>query len=285
MKSLKIGVLAFSCCILGCQEKTAYHTEEKQEAVPNEAAAEVKKIAVLNFGTFHMGFTSDATKTEFDEHDKDNQREVHLIAKKLSAFQPTVILVEIPPENNEELSREYMEYTANPEMFFENPSEIELLAYELGRLSGTKRIYGIDHKMEYNYTIGNEMVNAIDSITHNKFYQNIMSFYPENFFLQDTLDLLEKLRITNQNNFLDFMIVANADMLTHVGSKNGYEGADEAAKYYQRNLRMYSNLNRVSLDETDRVFILMGASHTAFFRDFISRSPKYKMVDTFEYLK
>ena len=48
---------------------------------------------------------------------------------------------------------------------------------------------------------------------------------------------------------------------------------------------MYSNLNRIQLKKTDRVFILMGAAHTAFFRDFISRSPKYKMVNTFDYLK
>lgn len=74
-------------------------------------------------------------------------------------------------------------------------------------------------------------------------------------------------------------------MLTHAGTEDGFEGADEAAKYYQRNLRMYSNLNRIELDEDDRVFILMGASHTAFFRDFMSRDPKYKMVDTFKYLR
>ena len=42
---------------------------------------------------------------------------------------------------------------------------------------------------------------------------------------------------------------------------------------------------QIKVAENDRVFILMGASHTAFFRDFISRSPKYEMVNTFEYLK
>jgi hypothetical protein len=93
------------------------------------------------------------------------------------------------------------------------------------------------------------------------------------------------LKLKNHNQYLDFLIAVNADMLTHVGSNKGFEGADQAAKYYQRNLRMYSNLNRLELNERDRIFILMGASHTAFFRDFISRSPKYKMVNTFDYLK
>lgn len=74
-------------------------------------------------------------------------------------------------------------------------------------------------------------------------------------------------------------------MLTHFATEGNYEGADEAAKYYQRNLRMYSNMNGIDLQPDDRVFILMGASHTAFFRDFISRSPKYTMVDTGAYLR
>lgn len=243
------------------------------------------KIEVLNFGTFHMGETIDANKTEFDENDKKNQKAVNDIALKLSLFRPTVIIVEMPPEYDKKLQAEYNEYLINPQMKFKKPSEIELLAYELGRISGVKRIYGIDHKMSYNYNIGAEMVNSIDSLWHNKYYKNPLKYYPEINIDQNNLNLLEKLKITNSNVYLDFMIEVNAEMLSHVGSEKGFEGADEATKYYQRNMRMYSNLNRLNLTSSDRVFILMGASHTAYLRDFISRSPKYKMVDTFTYLK
>ena len=47
-----------------------------------------RKIPILNFGTFHFG-NSDANTTEFDEHDKENQKQAHKIAEKLSSFQPT----------------------------------------------------------------------------------------------------------------------------------------------------------------------------------------------------
>jgi hypothetical protein len=194
-------------------------------------------------------------------------------------------LVEYIPEYNETLQSKYKEYLANHEIRFKNPTEIELLAFELGRLSRVQRIYGIDHKMGYNYNIGNEIENNIDSIWHDKYYKNPLSFYPNVNEKKNNLNLSEKLQQMNQDQFLDFAIAVNADMLTHVGTNEGFEGADEAAKYYQRNLRMYSNLNRLRLNENDRVFILMGASHTAFFRDFISRSPKYEMVNTFDYLK
>jgi hypothetical protein len=242
------------------------------------------KIQVLNFGTFHMGFTTDENTTEFDEHDRENQKRVHEVAEKLSAFKPTVIIVEMQPEQNEKLREEYLSYKKDPGIFFENPSEIELLAFELGRLSETDRIYGIDHKLGYNYKIGVFIENDINPDWYSAYYENPLQYYPTVNADRDTLTLLEKLILTNHNRFLDFLIAVNADMLTYAGTENGFEGADEAAKYYQRNLRMYSNLNRIDLDEDDRVFILMGASHTAFFRDFMSRDPRYEMVDTFDYL-
>lgn len=272
------ALLTFSC-------KQNVEPTQANETSQTKVSSAEQKIEVLNFGTFHMGFTTDANTTEFDEHDKENQKEVHGIAQKLSSFKPTVILVETIPENNAELQREYANYVDNPDMFFSSPSEVELLAYELGRLSGTKRIYGIDHKMSYNYMVAMEIENAIDSVWINKYYKDPMSFYPELNNREKESSLLNKLIQSNQDSFLDFLIAVNADMLTHAGTDQGFEGADEAAKYYQRNLRMYSNLNRIDLSMDDRVFILMGGSHTAFFRDFISRSPKFEMVNTMDYLQ
>lgn len=256
-----------------------------QENSNENSNEQLLKVQVLNFGTFHMGMTTDKNKTEFDENDKENQKKVHAIAQKIAAFKPTVILVEYKPEYNSKLQESYKQYLENPDMFFKNPSEVQLLAFELGRLCGTKRIYGIDHKMGYNYEIGNEIENKINKKFHDNFYKDPLSFFPSVNIDQNKLSLLEKLKITNKDEYLNFLITVNADILTHVGKENGFEGADEAAKYYQRNLRMYSNMNRINLKPSDRVFLLMGASHTAFFRDFISRSVKYEMVNTFDYLK
>lgn len=277
------GFLAFYSC--NTSKKTTIQQNKDITISETNIAQKLNKIPVLNVGTFHMGETSDANKTEFDENDKENQNSVKKIAAKLALFKPTVILVETPPSFDQKLQNEYNEYLINPKMTFKNPSEIELLAYEVGRISGVTKIYGIDHKMEYNFGIGSEISNTIDSYWHNEFYKNPLKYYPEINVDQDKLNLLDKLKLTNTNLYLDFLIEANAEMLSHAGTEKGFEGADEATKYYQRNIRMYSNLNRLKLTENDRVFILLGASHTAYFRDFISRSPKYKMVNTFDFLK
>ncbi|UZT99159.1 DUF5694 domain-containing protein [Chryseobacterium fluminis] len=84
---------------------------------------------------------------------------------------------------------------------------------------------------------------------------------------------------------MESLINFNADLLLYNSSKNHHEGADEAGKFYHRNLVMFSNLNQIPVSGNDRIFILMGGTHTAFFMDFLKRSPKFKTVNTFEYLK
>ena len=126
---------------------------------------------VLNVATFHMRETSDATSTEFDEHDEENQKEVRKVAKLLAEFKPTIIVVEDLPKNDSLRNIDYLNYVKNPTTKYKNPSEIELLAYEVGRLSGATKIYGIDLKEGYNYNIANELKNAVDKTTANKYWK------------------------------------------------------------------------------------------------------------------
>ncbi|MGE0930818.1 DUF5694 domain-containing protein [Peijinzhouia sedimentorum] len=243
-------------------------------------------IPVLNFGTFHMGYTPDANKTEFDEHNEENVRQIHEIARMLAEFKPTVIVVEATPAYQEKLEALYQAYLQNPKMKFENPNEIELLAYEIGRLSGTKRIYGVDYKEGYNYMIAAQLQHQVDSTTFRKYgkmmEQNEIEYVASK---GGNLSLKEMLEMSNNPLYLDYLLNINADMLLHSSTKGNAEGAEEAAKFYHRNMVMYSNINQIELIKDDRVFILMGATHTAFFNEFMQRSPKYKLVSVFDYLK
>ena len=240
-------------------------------------------IKVLNMATFHFGNTPDAHTTDFDENNHDNIKQTHEIAKKIALFKPNVIIVEYLPEYNTHLQNEYENYILNPKMKFDNPTEIELLAYEIGRLSNCKKIYGIDYKEGYQYNIGNFVPSLYDQHIINWYYN--YTFAKDNEFMNAKPSLLQILKMNNQPFYLDMLLNINADLLTHYSSKGKSEGADQAAKYYHRNLVMYSNLNQIKLTKEDRVFILMGGSHTAFFRDWLKRSPKFELVDIFKYLK
>ena len=95
----------------------------------------------------------------------------------------------------------------------------------------------------------------------------------------------ELFKLNNHPQTLDMLININADMLTYISTLDKNEGADEAAKMYHRNLVMFSNLNKISMTKKDRILIILGGTHTAFFMDFLKRSPKYKLDTIFNYLK
>ena len=232
-----------------------------------------------------MGSTSDAHSTEFDEENQQNQADAQAIAKRLAAFNPTIVCVEIPWERNDELASQYEAYLAGPTEPSIYYGEVGLVAFEIARLKSLPRLHGIDHKLSYNYRIASEIENAIDPVTLAGFENDPFQLWPELRVDEAELSLLEKLRLYNTPAFLDFLIAVNADMLALAGTKTGFEGADEAAKYYQRNLRIYSNLNRIPMTKSDRVLIISGGSHTAFLRGFLQRCPKFERANTADYLK
>lgn len=280
----KILVILLSFTAINCSSKLN-NSEVKSPRINSTTSVNKDKIQVLNFATFHMGSTTDANSVDFDDKNKKNQEDAQKIAQLIARFKPTIICVEVPREKNKALNNKYQAYLNDPSKASTYYGEVGLVAFEVGRMNNVAELYGIDHKMGYNYMIANEIVNEIDSATLNEYYANPFKSTPELNVDENTLSLLDKLKLNNSPKFLDFLITVNADMLTFAGTKNGYEGADEAAKYYQRNLRIYSNLNRIPMTKSDRVFILSGSSHTAFLNEFMKRSPKYQVVNTFDYLK
>lgn len=242
-----------------------------------------QKIKILNFATFHMAYTPDAHKVKFDQNDDKSKSETYQIAKMLAKFKPTIICVEIVPSKNEELNNDYDNFLKNKDYKAQFDGEIALIAYEIGKISGVKKIYGIDEQetAQYNYNIGNEIKNQVDSLTSKNYYTSIYN----DFAKIEKFSLFDKLKFFNSKENLENLININADILTYNSTKGNFEGADEASKFYRRNLRIFSNLNQVPVTKEDRIFIIMGAAHTAFLNEFMHRSPKYELVEVTEYLK
>ncbi|UAB82255.1 hypothetical protein INR76_05705 [Marixanthomonas sp. SCSIO 43207] len=282
--------------LLVCFVLLSCNTKNKPEELNTESQTEQKndKIQVLNFGTFHFGYTPDANKTEFDEHSEKAQKEIREISKMLAAFKPTIICIENLPKYNDTINKAYQEFLSNPSELNTTYGESSMIGFDVGRLSNVSTIYGIDNHMGYNYSVGDfienspDYKNAIDSKTYLQLTNNPFADYPEIAAREanyDNLSLLEKLKLINEPLHLDYSINTNADKLLYVGIDDGFEGADNAAIFYHRNMKIYSNLNRIPMTTQDRVLIIMGTAHTAFLREFIKRSPKFEMVNTLNYLK
>lgn len=64
---------------------------------------------------------------------------------------------------------------------------------------------------------------------------------------------------------------------------NSYAGAEMVSKWYERNLKIFSNIQRLAA-KSQRLFILFGAGHLQILREFINADENLKLVDVPQYL-
>lgn len=247
--------------------------------------AQDNKIKVLNIGVFHMGQTSDANSTEYDEASKKAKREIKEVCEAIAKFKPTIVLVEQLPKYQKDLENAYNSYLkdVNADTGFYKNNEIQLLGFEIGRLAGVKQFYGIDHRLGYNYNMWD--VAKREKVT--KFFEMTKQLKRlEHSVVTDPkkIGLKNMLKIINSDKAYDFFINSNADILMYANSKNGFEGADEASKFYKRNIRMFANINKIQMKKNDRVLIISGVTHAAYFSKFMRRSMIYELEPITNYL-
>ncbi|GAA0786818.1 MULTISPECIES: DUF5694 domain-containing protein [Pseudomonadati] len=283
-------VVFYALLVVGCSNE---FNQSLADSGRNETLGATDKIKVLNIGSFHFGETSDAQKTDFDEHDAQNHAEIRHISQLISRFKPTIVCLEFLPEDHLGMNQAYQAFLKSPSRLDTTYGELSMIGFDVARLNNLSKVYGIDNHMGYNYSLGDfieqsaDLENAIDRdtylmLTNEPFkYSKTLKALNDRY---DQLSLLEKLQVTNYPSMLDYMLNANADKLFYVGIDDGFEGAEQAAQFYLRNMKIYSNLNRIKMTPNDRVLILMGSAHTAMLREFIRRSPKFEMVNTNEYL-
>ena len=263
--------------LIGCE--TDFKPNRNQREVQSKKCD--GKIPVLNFGTFHFLFSTDANTTFIDINDPEVVNEIRELNLRIAQFKPTVILTEDIPEINTELQSKYKEYVGNNDSLSTYYGEVGLVAFEVGRLSDCKRIYGIDdHEFRnYDYKIGDRNQQHINDPTFAQIKKE-----SKEWDKIDSLPLMERLIQTNTEAYRNFIININMDNLHYVNSDGTFDATDQALRLYHRNARWFANINKIELDTNDRVFILGGAAHTAFLHDMFERSPKFCLVNVEEIL-
>lgn len=255
---------------------------------PNETAKSSKniitieknnsnKIKVLNFGTAHLSSTSDANSSMINLEDPKEKADLEKMVRKIAEFKPTVILLELEPKNNEYIKETFAEYKIDQKERLNYSDELNSIGLEVGRLSETERIYGIDSQIDFDYPSLIELANQTK--TDSLFVTKMMDYYKKLNSLKLKEQFIEMNTKESKMKTFDFY-----NFLATQHSENNYEGAKVISEFYERNLRMYSNLNDLKLSKNDRVFILAGATHTAYLDIFIGNSEKFILENPLKYI-
>jgi hypothetical protein len=246
-------------------------------------APEVKPLPrVLLLGLFHFHNPGlDAVKFEpIDVMAAEQQAYLVALAGRLASFAPTRVLLEYPQKSDEAMNQRYADYLAG--RFELGRNEIYQLGFRVARLMGHERVYGIDAQAPRGGT-------------------GLWDYLAERPEMQQDLERLiaaESERLQRMHRALslgEILALSNSVeedrrnkgfymYLNPVAAGSGlFLGADDAAAWWHRNLRMYA-LIQEQAQPGERVLVIAGSGHTAILRDLLRADGMRLEEDVLPYL-
>jgi hypothetical protein len=235
-------------------------------------------------GTFHFEYyNKDAYKVDRDKQvdimSSQKQKELKELLEYISLFKPNKILVEAKPEW--EITDKYRKYKSQKIPL--GKDEIMQIAFRLVERFKLDTIYSIDAG-----SIADDLPMTKDSIKFKPYLDSIFkdySFRSNNdyikFFkyktsLSTTITLLSYFEYINSPK----VIQRNYGAYLVGDFKLGeFRGADALAIYwYDRNLRIFRNIQRAATSPNDRILVLFGADHIAILDQLLKNSPEYNYI-------
>ncbi len=268
------GLLLFALCAF------AYPQEQKTE--------------VLSLGTFHFSFPNrDIKKIEANDQidvlDPQYQTEIISIVNMLAKFKPTIIVIERGKEKQATYDSLYDKYLQGEYKL--NRSEDEQIGFRLAKLTSIKKLYCVDTWGKF-YENQDSVLDEKDSIESKKFmnffYKNpdtLKNFNPQRLF--KTKGILAELRRLNDHDNIK-KDLGNYLISVFKYEKKGDEffGPDFVTGWwFNRNLRIFRNIQKINARPTDRILIVFGAGHLNILNNLFECSPEYTLVKTNDYLK
>ncbi len=265
--------------LVSCAEQKPESTlKEASEYFPNE------KTQVLVVGTFHFDYPGlDYNKTldedKIDVLTEPKKSEVTELVEYIKKFKPNKIAIEA---------------------FDKWEATMKLSKYKTGEFRDKR-----DERYQLGMRIANELqldtLYAIDSWGLSDYMADKDSIYIQNLFKdfdfqsddpfnQYMMDwFTEESKLTSQTNLLSFFKLINSKESHDYGygaylvgdfKLENYRGADILSIWwYNRNLRIFRNLQKITESENDRILVIFGNGHASVFRQLLEASPEYDFVE------
>ena len=228
------------------------------------------------------------------------QDEISELVRLLKAYQPTKIAFEQDPSQDTELNANYQGYLNGTREL--GRSEIDQIGFRLARQMGHPKVYGVDY---WPWPDRNPFFpdgfdwNLID-------YRKFAETHDQKHFLRPPP--LPEGKMTKDKNgatwiepekyvsIIDMYIRLNepesrsADHQAYlqsarVGLCDQYPGANWVShSWYDRNLKIYVNLTRITESADDRILLIIGAGHVYLVQQFLEESGDYIVESPLDYL-
>ena len=254
-------------------------------SAPAECRKDDDRIQVMLIGSYHMSNPgADVFNLKADDVlSEKRQSEVRAIVESLKKFRPTKVAIEAPFGHKKTIG-DYRLYKDGK--YTLGKGEDEQIGFRLAQSLKHENIYPIDANGEFDFGSVQEFIKKNPEFAPygakvNKLGQTAIGL------IGKTLSegtIAETLYLMNTEETLKASHLLYIDYLAPIGKGKDYAGANLVGSWYTRNIRIFSNLTRIS-EENDRIVIIYGQGHVPIIRQLLEDSIEYCRVSPLPYLK
>lgn len=299
MKKIFLSFCFFACCF------TSTFAQDLNKLLKEVASARPKsQIEIMILGSTHFGqesYYKDFPKA--DLFDSGRQEEIMAINNMLQRYGPDMIMIENTPEEQKSVDSLYHLYKTGSVSLKEIPygrAERFQFGYRLAKSLNHERIYGVD----YYESVSNRILTKGQNI--DIFEQGLNQFshvgrQADKALREEGLPLRSYLLFLNNPEILN--LAYEVLFLNPAKVRNGelsnppvqyvdtafvnpqYVGAEFISIFYERELKIYSNITSTQLKHQGRkLLVVMGHRHAAALTKIFAQDPAYKVVNPARFL-
>jgi len=256
--------------------------------------ADDPRAQVLLLGIFHFkdaGLDDFEPQVDADIMSPQRQDELERLLQSLEDFRPTKIAVEWSASRQGALDSAYTAYLEGDREL--NANEIHQVGFRLAGRLGQERIWGIDADARwYDQGTSTEMlIQRAQSLGQRElvgrateWIERYQAYHADVDTMKAEMSLSEYLLYLNSPEHLQRSHGQYLVGQMEVGGDGDYIGADVRTAWYNRNIRIFSNIQRSVTESGERVLVIIGAGHAPILRHLVQGSPEFRLVEPAAYL-
>ena len=251
-------------------------------AVAAQGTKQTKPV-VLIVGAYHMANPGlDVTNIKADDVlTEKRQKEIIEFVALVKRFKPTRVAVE-EPGSNAKLNEKYARYLKGDYKLTAN--ETDQIGFRLAKDLNHQKIYTIDWQGRFDMDKVLESAAVNNQTATSEGIINTFKSYAGDFAaLMKTATITELFRYLNDEKRIDDR---HRPYLTgvRIGKEADYAGADLSVQWYERNLKIYANITRITESPNERILVLIGNGHLKLLQQFVTDSGDYDLEHLGNYL-
>jgi len=246
---------------------------------------------IMTLGVFHFAYPNlDAIQTKKENQisvlDEPYQSEVIAVANAISEFKPTIIAIEVTPDQQGKIDSLYALYRAD--QFTLRKGEIFQLGFRIGKKLNVPVIYCVNDWGRHYQSIEALFKDSIRQSKFTEYYQNspdsIYEPHREVTKVKNIIDELKKLN--NPAAIRERLSVYLLNPFKYEEKPGDFTGVDfETGRWFNRNLRIFRNIQRIQHTGDDRILLIIGREHLNLLNLFFDVSKEFELVSPLPYLE